>query len=50
MGGGGGALEVALPHSSASRRALFTRGLENERILAFVLLTPTLTLLTLFIA
>jgi multiple sugar transport system permease protein len=52
-GGAGSAagLEVALPRSRTSRPAPFlTRVLENERLLAAALLTPTVLLLGLFIA
>lgn len=51
-GGAGSAtgLEVALPHPGTSQPAPLTRFLENERLLAFVLLTPTLVLLGTFIA
>lgn len=48
--GGGGALEVALPHPSVFRRASLTRLLEDERLLAFLLLAPTVVLLAAFIA
>jgi multiple sugar transport system permease protein len=43
-------IEVALPHPRASRPAPLTRLLENERLLAVVLLAPTVVLLGLFIA
>ena len=51
-GGAGSAtgIEVALPHPGTSQPAPLTRFLENERLLAFVLLTPTLVLLGTFIA
>src|SRR5215475_15356927 len=51
-GGSGSAagLEVALPHPRASRPARLTRWLESERLLALVLLTPTVILLGVFIA
>ncbi len=51
-GGSGGAagLEVALPHPGTSRPAGLTRLLENERLLAAVLLTPTVIVLGTFIA
>jgi multiple sugar transport system permease protein len=51
-GGAGSAtrVEVALPHSGAVRRGAFERLLENERLLAFALLSPTVLLLGLFIA
>jgi multiple sugar transport system permease protein len=51
-GGSGGAagLEVALPHPGTSRPTGWTRFLESERLLALVLLTPTVVLLGLFIA
>ena len=51
-GGSGGAagFEVALPHPGTSRPAGLTRFLESERLLAMVLLTPTVILLGLFIA
>ncbi len=50
-GGAGGATSVgvALPHPGAGGRRL-TRMLENERLLAGALLTPTVVLLGLFIA
>ena len=43
-------MEVALPHPSASRPARLTRLLDNERLLASLLLAPTVVLLGLFIA
>jgi len=43
-------MEVALPHPGTSRPAGLTRFLENERLLAALLLTPTVVLLGLFIA
>jgi multiple sugar transport system permease protein len=51
-GGAGSAtrVEVALPHSGAVRRGAFERLLENERLLAYALLSPTVVLLGLFIA
>jgi multiple sugar transport system permease protein len=51
-GGSGGAagLEVALPHPGTARPAGFTRFLESERMLATLLLAPTVLLLGLFIA
>ena len=52
-GGAGSAarVEVALPHSGAvRRRRALERLLENERLLAFALLTPTVVLLGAFIA
>ena len=51
-GGAGSAtgIEVALPHPGTSQPAPLTRFLENERLLAFVLLTPTVVLLGTFIA
>jgi multiple sugar transport system permease protein len=51
-GGSAGAagLEVVLPHPGTARPSGWTRILENERALAFVLLTPTVVLLGLFIA
>jgi multiple sugar transport system permease protein len=51
-GGSGGAVgvEVALPHPRASRTPPLTRLLENERLLAAVLLAPTILLLAAFIA
>jgi multiple sugar transport system permease protein len=51
-GGAGRAagIEMALPRSRASRPARLTRMLENERLLAAMLLTPTVVLLGLFIA
>jgi multiple sugar transport system permease protein len=49
--GSAAGLEVALPRSRTSRPAPFlTRVLENERLLAAALLTPTVLLLGLFIA
>jgi multiple sugar transport system permease protein len=41
---------VALPHPGASRQAPLVRLLENERLLAGLLLAPTVVLLTVFIA
>lgn len=51
-GGAGSAtgLEVALPHPGTSQPQPLARFLENERFLAFVLLTPTVVLLGTFIA
>jgi multiple sugar transport system permease protein len=49
-GGVGGAAEIALSHPRTSRPARSTRILENERILAFALLLPTVALLGMFIA
>ena len=51
-GGSGGAagVEVALPHPGTSRPARVERFLENERLLAAVLLAPTVLLLGVFIA
>ena len=51
-GGAGSAtgIEVALPHPGASQHQPRARLLENERLLAFVLLTPTVVLLGMFIA
>jgi multiple sugar transport system permease protein len=51
-GGSNGAtpVGVALPHPGASRPARLTALLEHERLLAAVLLTPTLALLGVFIA
>ena len=50
-GGVGGAAEIALAHPRTSPRpARSTRMLENERLLAFALLTPTMALLGMFIA
>lgn len=51
-GGAGGAagLEVALPHPGTSQPAPLTRFLENERLLAGLLLAPAVLLLGVFIA
>ena len=51
-GGSGGAagIEVALPHPGTSRPGGLTRFLESERLLAGMLLTPTVVLLGVFIA
>lgn len=49
-GEGGGALEMALPHPSAPRPAFLTRLLDDERLLAFLLLAPAVVLLAAFIA
>ena len=51
-GGSGGAagIEVVLPHPGTTRPAGMTRFLESERLLAMVLLAPTVILLGLFIA
>ena len=43
-------VEVALPHPAISKPARFERLLESERLLAFVLLAPTVVLLVVFIA
>ncbi len=43
-------LEAALPHPAAAQPARFERFLESERLLAFVLLAPTVVLLAVFIA
>ncbi len=43
-------VEVALPHPTFSRSAKLERLLESERLLAFVLLAPTVVLLAVFIA
>jgi multiple sugar transport system permease protein len=48
--GSAAGVEVALPHPGARQRAALTRMLENERLLAAVLLAPTVVLLGLFIA
>ena len=52
IGGAGGAarVEVALPHPGATQHRALTRFLENERLLATLLLAPTVALLGLFIA
>ena len=53
MAGGSGSaagIEVALPHPRTSGPSGFTRFLESERMLAGLLLTPTVVLLGLFIA
>jgi multiple sugar transport system permease protein len=51
-GGSGGAagIEVALPHPRTSRPNGLTRFLESERLLAMLLLAPTVILLGVFIA
>ena len=51
-GGSGGAagLEAVLPRPGTSRPSGLTRFLENERLLAGILLSPTVVLLGLFIA
>ena len=51
-GGSGGTagMEVALPHPRTSRPGGLTRFLESERLLAGMLLTPTVVLLGVFIA
>src|SRR5262245_66215600 len=51
-GGSGGAagIEVARPHPHATRPTGWTRFLENERMLAALLLAPTVILLGMFIA
>ena len=43
-------VEVALPHPRTSQPTALARLLENEQLLAFVLLAPTVILLALFIA
>jgi multiple sugar transport system permease protein len=43
-------MEVALPHPRASQPVWATRFLESERLLAVLLLAPTVILLTMFIA
>jgi multiple sugar transport system permease protein len=48
--GGAAGMEVALPHPGTRQRRALTRMLENERLLAAVLLAPTVVLLGLFIA
>jgi multiple sugar transport system permease protein len=53
ISGGSGAaagIEAVLPHPRTTRPERWTRFLENERLLAFVLLSPTVILLGLFIA
>ena len=51
-GGAGSAarVEVALPHPRTAQRRALERLLENERLLAFALLSPTVILLSAFIA
>src|SRR5207245_9552630 len=51
-GGAGSAarVEVALSHPRTAQRRAFERLLENERLLAFALLSPTVVLLGVFIA
>jgi multiple sugar transport system permease protein len=51
-GGSGSAagIEVALPHPGTSRPTGLTRCLESERLLAMLLLSPTVVLLGMFIA
>ena len=49
-GGTNGAVVVALPHPRTGQTRRLTRFLENERLLAAMLLTPTVILLGLFIA
>ncbi len=49
-GRGASGVEVALPHPTVSRSAKLERYLESERLLAFVLLAPTVVLLGVFIA
>ena len=51
-GGSGGAarIEVVLPHPATSRPTGLTRFLESERLLALILLAPTVILLGTFIA
>jgi multiple sugar transport system permease protein len=48
--GSAAGVEVALSHPGARQRRALTRVLENERLLAAVLLAPTVVLLGLFIA
>ena len=49
-GSGVAGMEVVLPHPGTSRPSGMTRFLENERLLAAMLLAPTVVLLGLFIA
>src|SRR6267143_544052 len=49
-GSGAAGMEVVLPHPGTSRPSGMTRFLENERLLAAMLLAPTVVLLGLFIA
>src|SRR6266508_6411355 len=49
-GSGAAGLEVALPRAAAPRPARSTRWLESERLLATLLLAPTVLLLGVFIA
>jgi len=49
-GGSAAQVEVALPHPAISQPARLERFLESERLLAFVLLAPTVVLLVVFIA
>ncbi|MGE5850869.1 MAG: carbohydrate ABC transporter permease [Candidatus Methylomirabilota bacterium] len=49
-GGSAAQVEVALPHPAVSQPARLERFLESERLLAFVLLAPTVVLLVVFIA
>src|SRR5262245_8650103 len=49
-GGGAARLEVALPRPHAAQPPRLTRMLESERLLASLLLAPTVVLLGLFIA
>jgi multiple sugar transport system permease protein len=49
-GGSAAQVEVALPHPAISQPARLTRFLESERLLAFILLAPTVVLLGVFIA
>ena len=51
-GGSGSAagLEAVLPHPGTSRPSGMTRFLESERLLAGILLAPTVVLLGMFIA
>jgi multiple sugar transport system permease protein len=49
-GRGASGVEVALPHPTVSRSAKLERLLESERLLAFILLAPTVVLLAVFIA
>jgi len=49
-GGTNGAVVVALPHPRTRHSRGLTRFLESERLLAALLLTPTVLLLGMFIA
>jgi multiple sugar transport system permease protein len=49
-GSGVAGMEAVLPHPGTSRPSGMTRFLENERLLAVLLLTPTVVLLGVFIA